>query len=318
MIVYSYKEKSILVSLSQIIMTAKMYNVLDRIEQTFTLFLKNPLVYILPLALLNIFALVIIPDVFMALFWDIILAQNRASTAIIIIIMIWGIYAIAYLTLIIPTTLLIIKNAVDASQKQEIDVRKNISYSFENIWNSFSMYWYIFRYVYLVPALVFIAGWFLMLFWMITNNQMLLNISYAIMVLAGVYALIQWIYRGVKTKFSLYSAVYNNDFSKERFSSSIAITQWKWWRVVWNFFVAWMIAGLVVWLINWLINSIWFMWTDYSGMLWNMGDESLSRQESLESIMESYTSFSILGFIKSFLSVITNSQSRAYTMETAS
>jgi len=49
-------------------MNHQIYNVLDRIEQAFTLFIKNPLVYILPLAGLNIMAFVIIPEIFMALF----------------------------------------------------------------------------------------------------------------------------------------------------------------------------------------------------------------------------------------------------------
>jgi len=289
-------------------MNHQIYNVLDRIEQAFTLFIKNPLVYILPLAGLNIMAFVIIPEIFMALFWDMILAQSRASTAIIIILMIGSIYAVCYLTLIIPTTLLIIKNAADSYDWKIIDIKENISYSFSNLWKIFSVYWYVFRYVYLLPALVFIAWWFLMLISMITGNNFNQNIWFWIMWIAWIYALIQWIYRWVKSKFALYGAVYNNDFSQEQFSQSIHITDWKWWRIVWNFFVAGFIASLVIWVVSGLINSIWFLWADYGTIIEAVINNSEnSKQEVLEKIMWSMSGFSIFWMLKSILSIFTNS-----------
>ena len=43
------------------------------------------------------------------------------------------------------------------------------------------------------------------------------------------------VYRWVKTYFSLNSAVDSSEYTKENFNISVKITDWNWWRIVWNY-----------------------------------------------------------------------------------
>jgi hypothetical protein len=64
---------------------------------------------------------------------------------------------LVYLLLYIPVFLGLIKTIQQVYNNEAVKIQKNIYYGFSRLWLSMKTYWYIFAYVALIPALIFIV-----------------------------------------------------------------------------------------------------------------------------------------------------------------
>jgi len=174
--------------------------------------------------------------------------------------------------LYIPFLLASIKSIDQAAMWEEIKMKENIIYGFINILNSFRTYWYIFKYIYLLPAWIFIVWGILFnllhileITW--TLWDLLDKVSMILMSLSFVLFLVFSIYRGLKASFVLYSAVSNEKFTQEDFNKSIKTTNNQLWRILWNFLLIWFIVSSISKLIGSIVglflpDSIKINWLD--------------------------------------------------------
>ncbi len=281
--------------------------VLDRIEQSFSILIKNPLALISPLIIFQIVMIVILPQIAMSiiLWWNF-METISVSSVLYITLSLAIIYGLFYVILIIPITIWIIKWASELIKGKDITGRSTVEYGFKKLRDSFKVYWYMFAYAYLVPALCFIVAWIIMLYGLYFNNEVISSIAWWLMVLSVIYAAIQWIYRWVKATFAIGSAIYEEDFSKEQFNNSVLYTQWKWWRIFWNFFLVGVITALLMWLVSGLLWSISFMGAVNSGIdinaLITPADQDI--QSSIENFIWDSSGQSMIKFIIDSISQI--------------
>lgn len=267
-------------------------SVLDRIEQSFWIFMKAPFQLVLPLALFNIIMLQILPAIAIYIFPMQNAQMQNISLLISMGVTLAIIYAIIYLTVMIPVSVSIIKSTIDIIKNKKVDYQENIKYSFHRLWKLFRVYWFIFEYSYLVPALCFIASGFVMITGMFIQNDMLIHIALAGMWISGFYAIIQGLYRWLKTTFSIINAMYQNDFEKESFKNTLKITDNNWWRILWNLMLVWLIWGLIVGLMSGILNSLSFINSDITDMI-----SSENTEFNTQEILWNLQSFNAMSFI---------------------
>ena len=225
-------------------------------------------------------------------------------------------FTIFNLILIIPITLWTYKTIKQIIKEEKITVWSNIMYWFANIFESFKTYWYIFAYVALIPAVLFI------IFWLLLNYSLIQNIWGEIQTLS-IYGLIFScvlflffaIYRWQKTSFAIASAVNENSYSQPNFKDALWITQWNWWRIFGNFLLVGFILSMVVSFINQPINIIFssnsiiefnkieslntmgmFMWWN----TWNLSTENILQSIRINTDDYSY----LLAFVRDFIHAI--------------
>ena len=245
--------------------------VFDRIEQTFELFKDNFLKLLIPIFAYTFLTATIFISV--ATFFLIKYSKNLSesfldksnienltflnySPEIIIGISVWIILIILYVTFYIPFLLATIKWIKQAYNAENITVKENIIYWFKNILKSFQTYWFIFAYVALIPAIIWIVWGILSIYGLQYNDQNY-TFTWAIIAWLALFLfLIFSIYRWLKSSFALYSAVDKDKYTKQNFTNSIEITKNKWWRIFWNLILTSFIAWLVMWVIDNALNSL--------------------------------------------------------------
>ena len=179
---------------------------------------------------------------------------NTASLIIAMLVFVIGI--LSYIIFFIPVFVGTLKSMRDAISEKEIRVSENLRYGFSQFFNVLKVYWYIFQYVFLTPALVLIAGLLVILIALISDID---SLYIAWWLLLGV-ALITWIvygvYRWLRSTFRLYAAIDQEDFTKQFFVDWLEETRWKLWRILWNFIVIGLIVWISTWILGWIINII--------------------------------------------------------------
>ncbi len=239
--------------------------VLDRFEQSFEILKNHFLKLILPAflfyvwcfailwALYNYFSVSLVaPSLDSIDMWSVTaLWEVYSSPYVMMFIVIMIAFTLFNLLLIIPITLGTFRTIKQIIKEEKIRAWKNIMYGFENIFESFKTYWYIFAYVALIPAVLFIVFWVLLNYSLITNTSSSIEqLSIYGLVFSTILFLFFAIYRWQRTSFALASAVNENSFSKPNFEDSLKITKSNWWRIFWNFILIGFILSLIVWLIN--------------------------------------------------------------------
>lgn len=291
--------------------------VLDRIEQTFSILIQNPIALISPIAIFQIIMIVILPQIGMGLIlWWNFMETSSVSSLLYITMSLAITYGLFYVILIIPVTLWVMKWASDLIEWKDITVQDMLGYGFQKLSDSFKVYWYMFAYAYLVPALCFIVAGSIMLYGLYFNNEGISSLAWWLMVVSVIYAAIQWIYRWLKSSFAIWSAVYEEDFSQEQFNTSVSYTKWKWWRIFWNFFLIWMITALLMGLVSGLIWSISFMWTVHSGIDINslLGQADTDIQTSIENFIGDRSGINIFKIITDSISQVLGSVVSAFML----
>ena len=274
--------------------------VLDRVEQSFELLFKSRQNYLnlfLPYFAYKFIFVIIIWNIFyywLMNFFDFSSLSNSSNFSWIISDLFWNtefiiavnvflIFLLLNLILIIPFILTTYKTIGQIIQKkEEINYIDNITYWFKNLSNSFKTYWYMFVYVALIPSLIIIVWGLFLLFWLIQNLDIILQVWMFIWGWGIILLIIFAIYRWYKTLFSIISAVDHDKYSQGNFNNSVLITKNNWWRIVWNFILIWLIISLVGWIINsviWIfkfsVSDFDYMWL-ISTLNWNLDQEKIS------------------------------------------
>lgn len=240
--------------------------VFDRIWQSFVLLKNNFIWLFLPFFLYNFISIVLVWTIskyymINSFAWindmeGLDLFEFLNNSIVVIWITVGILFFIIYLLLYIIVLLWFLKSLKQAINWYEITIYENLKYWVENFTNSMKTYWYIFSYIVLLPSLLFIIwGIFFSISFFIPSIDFLSSFWILLIVLSLIIFVFFAIYRWVKSKFALYSAVNENMFTKDNFIFSVKTTNFKWLRIVGNF--------LLVWIIVWIISSFlsWIIWT---------------------------------------------------------
>ncbi len=277
-------------------------NFLDRIEQSFIIFKKNILVLSIPFIIFNLFIWVILPAILMivllniisikeVVWWNISAIVNMVFSLAFIFIL----FITVYFLFLIPVqvgTIISIKQAIN---KWIITPKKNILYSFYHLGDLFRTYWYIFSYVMLLPATIFILWGFFIIVWLsqwVSYSDSFMFPGYIIIGISIILGLFFSIYRGIRSTFAIISAIDNLSFTKENFQSSINISKGKWWRVFWNIIGVSIIGWLLMGLITTFIDGTMSPSINISEIF-----QASSDIENIGQMLEGLMEFNILSFI---------------------
>jgi len=215
--------------------------------------------------------------------WPEILMNNLYS---IIWYSVWFIITIISIIIIfIAFSLATIKWIKQAYNWEKVYAKNNIKYWFKNLLNSFKVYWYLFLYILLIPAVIFIVWWITLNYWLFNNTPNITWIWIWIMSLSIFIYIFFAIYRWIKASFYMSSAIDKNEFTKENFNFSIKITKNNWWRILWNFLLIWLIIGFWVSMLNSILW--WIMWSSFNikELLW----EDIDIKSTISNIINSYS-----------------------------
>lgn len=281
--------------------------VFGRVGQSFSLLKDNFISLTWPIFIYNFIVVVVIWAIFMSILFSNLVNLWEWTTDwlnvfenpfIITSITIWIVIFIVYLILYIPITLWLLKTIKQIIDWEKVTTTENLLYGLSNILNSFKTYWYIFSYVALIPAIIFIIWWLLMIAWFVIWVSVLTSIWTILMWVWTIVFVFFAIYKWVKSTFWLYSAVNFNDYSKTNFLNSVSITNNKWWNIIWNF----IIAGIIIWLISFTFGLI--LWTL---TLWGIDFESIKTLDDLSVIAKNFSIIPQItsGFFNNILNTIT-------------
>lgn len=239
------------------------------------------------------------------------------NSTIVIYIAFWIVFFLFYLMFYIPIQLQLIKSIRQSYAWDKITVQGNLLYWINRFFSSFSTYYYIFLYVAWIPAFIFIVwGILFNLTYFIELDDFIKELSIWLMILWLVLFVCFSIYRWLKSKFSIISAVDNDSYSKNNFNKSISYTKWNWWRIFWNILLVWFLINVIKWIIWSVIWLLWFLnsgvfdklLTDYSSVYIEWWDTSkLLQPENLNKILDSLWEFNLVSFIWDIIKVWINS-----------
>lgn len=284
-------------------MEAKVW-VLDRIEQSFMLFKNNFVDFFMPMFLYNLIAIVVVFTILIWLFfwsiwsvfswgldsfsWWIDVFNFLNNPFIVISIWVWMIFFIVYLILYIPIFLWLLKTIKQSVNNEKVTSKENLFYWFSKLSDAFRTYWYIFAYVALLPSIFFILWWLLFNLWFFKWIDELKQVWGFLMILATLLFLVFIVYRWIRATFAMYWALDSELFTKENFLNTVNITVDNWWRILWNFFLVWLVVSLLSWLISKVISIFTYSWVNL---------ESIG---SLEDLLSVASNFNVIGQIFSW------------------
>lgn len=230
--------------------------VFDRIIQAFELYKNNFVNFTVTIFLYNLVALVF--WLTMGKFTNSFLWGNESSglsmlwapSDIYITMSLWAIAFLTYIIFYIPVLVGTLKTIHDAMHEKNIDTVSNFQYGLRQFSNVMKVYWYVFEYVFLVPALILIIWLLLMLGAMMSGVWALAGLWGLVIFISVLTGIIFGVYRGLRSTFRLYGALEEEDFSKEAFTRGLEETSGKLWRIIGNFIV----LSLTLWLISIPVN----------------------------------------------------------------
>lgn len=238
--------------------------VFDRIEETYNLLFsdkKNFLYLVFPIYIYKLFIWIFIWNfVSYVLLWNlnsinnINIFSNPFYLILFFFIIVWF---LLYITFFVWFLLATIKTTKDIFEDKVIDIKENIKYWFNSIIPSFDTYWHIFAYIVLIPFYIISFWWVLFIIWKYLSIVLLVSYWLKILFFGLFVMFIFMIYRWVKINFSITSAVDNNSYTKDDFIRSVKITDWNWWRIVWNF----LLLSIILWIVFSIIGSILWIFT---------------------------------------------------------
>lgn len=286
--------------------------ILDRIEQSFELFKKCFVYLVAPLLSYYLFSffmggILIIYLLFSWIIWANIfdtMDYNNiflflSNPKIILLILISMIFWLLYILIYIPFLIYSIKTIGDFHKwVDKINFKENFMYSLNRFIPIMKTYRYIFAYVALIPALIFIIWWLIFnLGYFLNWNDIYKIVWGTFMVSWGVLFMIFAIYRWLKTSFSIYSAVDNDDYSRENFNFSVKITSKKWWRIFWNMILIWMI----IWLLSWIASNFFSIFFSNSWVL-SLISNDFTNKDALKSFISNFSFFNY--FVSWFFDIL--------------
>lgn len=253
-------------------------SVLDRLSQSFYLFKDNFLWLFLPFFLYNFISIVMVWTISkyyimknISWMWNVewldyfnVLNDPAVVMWIVIGVLLFLIYLLLYIVIL----LWFLKSMNQVVLGEKVDVISNLKYWISNFKNSMKTYWYIFSYIALIPSFFFIIGWLLFNFaFYMELGSSVKEIWWLFMIIWVLLFIVFAIYRWTKAVFPLYSAVYNDNYSKGNFLESINITNNNWWRIIWNLLLIGLLTSLIMSIIGWLIWIISFFWSGWASLI---------------------------------------------------
>ncbi len=281
-------------------------NFLDRIEQSFILikwnFLNIWISYIIfsivsSLALYTITTLIISTALAFAWMDKELWLNTNLYIKLAYFAIVYTLVIISFVIIKIPFLTSLIKNINETYNWINFNYMDNLKYWFKNIWNMFRVYWYIFKYILLLPSLILIL-WLTIFLW---DKMIWWFIILASIIIWTYFMIIRWL----KSYFSLNYAITTNDYTEENFKKSLSLSSNKLLRIFWNSIWIAIIIALVAWIISkiLLVFSTW--WTDYQqifDMISNKENWWLTK-EKIDALIEQFkpnVASTISWFIQNF------------------
>lgn len=240
-------------------------SVFDRMEQSFILLLKTK-DFLLALSFLYLWMYIL--DVFLlkTSIWNIKLIWNtyiNANNYIqILLYFIYLLFKGFVFIIVMISSIKYIDNFLN-NEANKVDIIDYFVYWISNLWNSLYVYYYVFMYVYLIPLLVLVFWMLFILYWLYINESINFFLStdkqtwifiktwLTISIISTFLIIFFGIYRWIKTTFSFYQAVSYDDYWKNNFNKAVLLTNWFWWRILWNVmiisFMVWFIISIISW-----------------------------------------------------------------------
>ncbi len=277
-------------------MEAKQW-VFERVSQTFSLYKNN----FIPLTLLYFVAMLFFELIFTNVFrltlvwnidiWATDIVSQIYNTQMILIFLAGVILFLIYLLALVPVNIATIRSVQQAYNEQDVTVKDNFTFAVKNFLNIIKIYWYLFVYIALIPAVLLIIWMLTILTWQLTGATILMAIGWILSWVAVFVFLIFSIYRWIKSTFAIYHAIEMWQYTKWNFEKSIGLTKNNWWRIVWNFalftcimIVFWAVVGFISWL-------LWFVGPSLD--MWDLSDPNSLRPEQLAAIKDSLWSINL-------------------------
>ena len=170
--------------------------------------------------------------------------------------------------------------------EKELNFKSDALFAINNTWRYMILYWYIFRYVYLLPALLFIFAWVSYLVWVYYDINFLFIITWVLMTLFILVFIYFAIYRWTKTTLSLANWV-ASDFSESSFKQSLIYSNWKFFRLFFNIIGFWLISYIVFGIISWILWIIFFIW-NWGSSIMEVISKALSNPDNAEDIINNF------------------------------
>ena len=279
----------------------------DRFDQAFKLFKNNFIWLFFPFFIYNFISVVIVWTLtkyylMVNIKWinnldwlDFFSFLNNSTVVMWIII--GTILYIIYLLLYIVVFLWLIKSFRQIFNWEKITMTQNIKYGLSSFISSMKTYWFIFAYIALIPAIIFIIWWiFFNLSYFLWNYEYLQKFWWALMNLSLIIFIWFSVYRWTKATFAIYSAVDKDSFTKNNFNNSIKITDNNWWRILGNIMLIWIMLSWIASLVSWFVWSILFFSSWWSSLIeeiivWFNGHNINSLKDLLNTYFNNYSIF---------------------------
>lgn len=226
------------------------------------------------------------------------------SVWVIIGIIFFIIWFLVYLMILIPATIATIKGVQQAYTWEVVDPKQNLRYAISNFLNTLRTYWYIFAYVALIPALIFIVAWLLFIIGTAWGIGVLSALWWVVMWIAVIVFIVFAIYRWIRSTFSLYNAVDKDEYTKINFQESLWYTENLWWRIVWNMIVIWIIGAIIWMIVGFVAGLVWIGATEVSSTQMLSGEVS---SDAIGAMMNNIWTVSIFTILESILTSILQS-----------
>lgn len=258
--------------------------ILDRIEKSFFLYKKGFINLSLPYLIYNVVLIVILPYLLIITLFPLFTTFfswffnwfDLTNLLIIIFPLLFAIffYILFFITIFLMTIKTISFYYENKQNDKHNSLKEELTYARKNIWSIMKTYWYIFEYVALIPSIIFIVWWLIFnINFFVLNEPILSTIGATLMIGWWILFIIFALYRWIKSSFALYSAIDNNDYTKDNFKYAISITKNNWLRILWNsiviWFIVWLLSGVIVNMINFLIPSGYNIWFIENLSSWN-------------------------------------------------
>ncbi len=208
--------------------------------------------------------------------------QDTLNIGIIFVIVVIGF--LSYIIFFIPIFVGTLKSIGEALQGEEIQVQDNLRYGITRFFDVMKVYWYIFQYVFLTPALILIAWLSVILLALIYDIEALYILWGLLLTTAICLWVIYGVYRWLRSTFRLYAAIKEENFTKQSFLTWLDETKGKLWRIFWNF----VLVGLLTWIatgIFWvIINTV--TWVNTDERMQDIERKIENREFNIEEITE--------------------------------
>ncbi len=241
-------------------------NLLDRLDDTFSLIWKHFLWFLKYSLVLSLLWIISYFSLILSIIWVEYLIKIIQFK--FLLIWIWVLYLIFLLIIIFVNIWLylwLINYIKNIFNNEETSVLESVKYWLKNIWKSLNVYVIKFFYIFNFPIIAFFVISWIFLYQIVSNNNI---ISYKILIsISIIFSIICWIYiiiKSVKSYFALINSVEYDSYNKANFKFLLKTSKWNLLRIFWNTFIFSIITWIIIWFWSIILWSIF-----YFSSFWN-------------------------------------------------